>query len=183
MPPTTARRLSRPEPTTPTRLPQHRCRAGLHWPLFLTKPTGIAPATTTAMTGVDEVLVLGGTVCRARADRDLAQHALRQRQRHASAGADRYATAVAVATHGVANGLEWNRLALATGEKFPDALAGGVLQGRDGSVMLLTKSTSLDSSVAAVLNANKETINEVRYLGGLSAITQDVRDKVAGILK
>jgi len=87
-----------------------------------------------------------------------------------------------VAGHGVAHGLEWNRLALATGEKFPDALAGGVLQGRDGSVMLLTKSSVLDPNVAAVLTAQADGINEVRYLGGLSAITQGVRDAVANIL-
>ncbi len=156
--------------------------AGLHWPLFLTKTTGIAAETYTAMGGVEEVLVLGGTS----AVPTSIESALNTRYGNEDvtrlAGANRYSTAVAVATHGVANGLGWNRLALATGEKFPDALAGGVLQGLDGSVMLLTKSGYLDPNVADVLTSNKALISEVRYLGGMSAISQDVRDEVANIL-
>jgi hypothetical protein len=88
-----------------------------------------------------------------------------------------------VAAYGVASGLEWDRLALATGEQFPDALAGGVLQGRDGSVMLLTRSTLLAPVVADVLEDNKSDIHEVRYLGGLAAVSQDVRDAVMAILE
>ena len=100
------------------------------------------------------------------------------------AGANRYDTAVAVASYGVTNaGLSWDRLALATGTNFPDALAGGVLQGRHGSVLLLTPGTSLNATVAGVLTANKATIHEVRFLGDTNAISQGVRTAVANALK
>ncbi len=157
--------------------------AGLHWPLYLTQATGISASTELAMEGVDEVLVLGGTsAIPAKIESDLV---LEYGDPNVTrlAGGNRYSTAVAIATHGVANGLGWDRLAIATGMNFPDALAGGVLQGRDGSVMLLTPSNSLDMSVAAVLEANKAQINEVRYLGGLNAINQSVRDDVMAILE
>jgi putative cell wall-binding protein len=99
-------------------------------------------------------------------------------------GTNRYSTAVAVATYGVVNaGLGWDKLALATGTNFPDALAGGVLQGKDGSIMLLTPGTSLEISVRAVLIANKATIDEVRYLGSISAVSAAVRTAVSQILQ
>mgnify|MGYP001034767268 CR=1 FL=1 len=44
------------------------------------------------------------------------------------AGATRYDTAAEVAEYGVGiAGLGWNRVGIATGENYPDALAGGVL--------------------------------------------------------
>jgi putative cell wall-binding protein/5-hydroxyisourate hydrolase-like protein (transthyretin family) len=156
--------------------------AGLHWPLFLTPTTGLDAGTKAAMADVDEVLILGGTAVVPQAIEDSLELTYGDADVTRLAGADRYATAVVVATHGVANGLGWNRLAITTGEKFPDALAGGVLQGRDGSVMLLTPSTSLPASVRTVLQNNRSLIAEVRYLGGTTAVTQSVRDAVAAIL-
>ncbi|MDA3937162.1 MAG: cell wall-binding repeat-containing protein, partial [Actinomycetota bacterium] len=76
-------------------------------------------------------------------------------------------------------GLAWNGLALSTGQNFPDALAGGVLAGRNGSVMLLTASTALPADVSAKLTAERDWIEDVYYLGGTGAISQDVRDAVA----
>ena len=69
-----------------------------------------------------------------------------------------------------------------TGTNFPDALAGGVLAAENGSVMLLTASTSLPDSVRAKLASERDWIGDVYYLGGLGAISQNVRDQVAAIL-
>jgi len=80
-------------------------------------------------------------------------------------------------------GLAWDRLALATGTNFPDALAGGVMQGKSASVLLLTPGTSLNASVASVLTINKGTIHEVRFLGDTKAISAGVRAQVAAALK
>jgi len=100
------------------------------------------------------------------------------------AGPDRYDTAARIATWGVDHaGLGWNRVAIATGENFPDALAGGVLQGRVGSVMLLTKSDSLDPYTAEALSAYKGDITTVTFFGGLGALPQHVRDDVADALE
>jgi len=135
------------------------------------------------MDGVSDVLVLGGTA----AVPSIIESDLNATYGDANvdrlAGADRYASAIVIATYGVDHGLRWDRLALATGQKFPDALAGGVMQGRDGSVLLLTKSETLYAGVADLLQANSDVIGEVRYLGGAAAVSQSVRDEVAAILE
>jgi hypothetical protein len=90
---------------------------------------------------------------------------------------------VAIATYGVDNaGLSWDGVALATGKNYPDALAGGVLQGQNGSVMVLTETNTLSPDTAAALTANAGSISSVVYLGGLGAISQTVRDQVEAIL-
>jgi len=157
--------------------------AGLGWPLFLTKPTGLDPATRTAMTGVDHVLILGGTAVVSPAIETSLNGAYGAANVDRLSGTNRYETAVAVASYGVANGLHWNQVAIATGEKFPDALAGGVLQGLDGSVMLLTPTASLNASVRSALSTNKLVIDEVRFLGGTGAVSQTVRNGVAAALQ
>lgn len=80
-------------------------------------------------------------------------------------------------------GLAWDGVAIPTGEEFPDALAGGVMQGRLGSVVFLTPSSSLHSAVRAPLVDNADIIDEVRYLGGTRSLSQTVRDSVAQIIQ
>jgi photosystem II stability/assembly factor-like uncharacterized protein/putative cell wall-binding protein len=99
------------------------------------------------------------------------------------AGATRYDTGIAVAAYGVAQGLSWDGVAIATGGNFPDALAGGVMQGKLGSVLLLTPGTTLNTAVATTLTANKASINTVRYLGSTKALSQGVRNAVATALR
>jgi len=94
-------------------------------------------------------------------------------------GANRYETAAEIAQYGVDSyGMSWDRVALATGTNFPDALAGGAAQGLRGSVVLLTRSTTLEAAPRVKLEDNAGEILEVRFFGGLSAISQTVRDAV-----
>jgi len=150
------------------------------WPIYLYESG--TPAAMKA-DGMTDAVILGGTeVVSASAETalDTAFGASRVDRRW---GENRYKTAVAVASYGCDScGLHWDGVALATGTNFPDALSGGVLQGVSGSVMLLTPSTSLDPNVAAKLTAEAGCIREVRYLGGLGAISQAVRNAVAVIL-
>lgn len=156
------------------------------WPIYLVKPgTTADPALVSAMKsdGVTDALVLGGTSVMAQSV-VTAIEAQVPCDSERLAGDNRYATACDVAQYGVDNaGLDWDRLAIATGQNFPDALAGGVLQGRSGSVMLLTPSTWLDGDVAQILAINQAAIGEVRFLGGTAAVSQAVRDSVASILE
>ncbi len=88
------------------------------------------------------------------------------------AGANRYDTAIKVARYGVANaGLAWDKVAMATGQDFADALAGAVLQGKSDSIMLLTPTASLNAEAAAAVKANKATISEVRFLGATTGLS------------
>ncbi len=155
------------------------------WPIYLVGPSGLDGATVGAMdaASVTRTLVLGGTSAVPQAVvTGLSTEVGATTQR--LSGSDRYATAHRVATFGVdEGGLCWNRVALATGDSFPDALAGGVLQGGCGSVVLLTPSRSLHSSVQGALAANRDTITEIRFLGGENALSRYVRETVALTLK
>ncbi|MCL5888142.1 MAG: cell wall-binding repeat-containing protein [Actinobacteria bacterium] len=94
------------------------------------------------------------------------------------AGDNRYTTAAAIAEYAVGQLLwfGWDGVGLATGTNFPDALAGGVLQGLNGSVMLLTPSNSLHPAAASALSANALEIDTITFFGGAGAISQEVRD-------
>jgi len=150
------------------------------WPIYLADPRYDLPAVTTGAmqtAGVTDVIVLGGTAVVTPQVETTLKGLVGTARVTRLAGDDRYDTACVVAQYGVDHaGLFWNRAALATGQNFPDALAGGILQGRSNSVILLTPATSLDSGVRAKLETNADQIAELRYLGGLNAVTQAVRD-------
>jgi hypothetical protein len=98
-------------------------------------------------------------------------------------GADRYETSALVAGHAVSNGwLAWRRLGVATGENFPDGISGGATQGRLGSVLLLTPSTSVRPATRDALIANRDAIEEVRFFGGAGALSPAVRTTIQGLL-
>jgi putative cell wall-binding protein len=154
------------------------------WPIYLANPSqGANDAMVSSMrsAGVTEAVILGGTgAVSLPVESDLWTLGTVTRL----AGTSRYDTAVKVASYGVSyGGLGYDRVAIATGENFPDALAGGVLQGKSGSVLLLTPTASLNPAVAALLTAEKQNIHEVRFLGGTGAVFQVVRDRVSGILQ
>ena len=92
-------------------------------------------------------------------------------------GADRYATAAAVADAGWPNALPANStLLLATGSTFPDAVAGAAAAGHLGVPLLLTASDSLSSSAAAEIDRLKPA--KVALLGGTSALSAAVAQQV-----
>lgn len=157
--------------------------ASANWPIFLANPvTGLESATQAQMLalGVDHVLVLGGTSSVKPAVETSLNATFGDPNVDRLDGANRYETAAVIAEYGVDNvfGLGWNNVAFATGTGFPDALAGGVLQGSSGSVMLLTGATTLDASVATLLDDNKGTIAEVRFLGGTNSVSPGVRSLI-----
>lgn len=153
--------------------------AGFGWPIYLASSTGLSAGTVAAMdaAGVGSVLIAGGAgaVSQTTEDSLVAKYGAEDVER--LAGASRYDTAVELAEHGVANGLYWDGVALATGATFPDALSGGVMQGLDGSVMLLTSPLALSGATQQALSANKDAIAEIRFLGGTGAIPTAVRNQ------
>lgn len=156
------------------------------WPIYLVNPTTGADATLTGAmkaNGVNRVLVLGGTTVITDAVRNGVAARVPATTVRLS-GVNRYETAVAVASYGVSSaGLSWDQVAIATGQDFPDALAGGVLQGKSGSVMLLTPTATLDAKVRATLIANMADIDFVRFLGGPNAVSAKVRKAVMDLMK
>lgn len=98
-------------------------------------------------------------------------------------GANRYETAARLADDAFDGmGMLFSRPALATGENFPDALAGGVLQGSDCSPVLLTPSGRLDGNTESLLRKYKDHIYEIRFIGGDVALKPAVRTKARSLL-
>jgi putative cell wall-binding protein len=99
------------------------------------------------------------------------------------AGDNRYDTAAEVAdTSYTGLGMLFSRPAIATGENFPDALAGGVLQGSDCCPVLLTRTGVLSGETAAVLTKYKDHIYEIRFIGGDGAVKPAVRTAARALL-
>jgi putative cell wall-binding protein len=156
------------------------------WPILLTSPSGLSGSTSSTMKamGAKDVFILGGTaVVPASAETALRRTYGTERVRRL-AGNDRYATANTVATHGVRTaGLGWDRLAIATGDNFPDALAGGVMQGASGSVLLLSQGSALPASTAALLGSQRDSIRTVRFLGATGALGIAPREQLIAVLR
>lgn len=90
-------------------------------------------------------------------------------------GATRIGTSVAVATRFFTDPPV---VGIATGETFPDALAGGAAVAQLGGPLLLTGQT-LDPAVRDYLEANADSIDEAFLFGGTDRLPQAVEDDVA----
>jgi putative cell wall-binding protein len=92
-------------------------------------------------------------------------------------GSNRYATAAAISQAAHPGGAD--TVYLATGQDYPDALAGAALAGSRGAPVLLTQPESLPSSTQVELT--RLTPDQVFLFGGSAAISQTVRDQVAAL--
>lgn len=155
------------------------------WPLVLTEPGEIAVSARATMEeiGVSSAVVLGGAGVVSESVESTLSAWLGEGAVTRISGADRYETAAAVADFAVAQGLCWDSAAIATGLDFPDALAGGVLQGRAGSVLLLTRGTALVAPVRDRLVAECGDIRSLRYLGGDGAVSCAVKAAVDAVVR
>lgn len=156
------------------------------WPVYLSGPGGLSAATLQAMadSGVSGALVLGGpAVVPSAVESELAGLYGDDAVTRLS-GANRYGTAAQVAEYAVTEqGMSWDAAALVRGDDFADALSGGPLQGVENSVILLTHPSALAPEAEAVLGRNRDLIDRLRYLGGIGAVTQVVRDRVTEVLR
>ena len=63
---------------------------------------------------------------------------------------------------------------LVTGERFPDALAGGAAIGHRRGALLLTRPTSLSAPARDRLLASAGVVERVTVIGGQGAVTDGV---------
>lgn len=151
-------------------------RAGsLGGPVLLVRPTSAPPVTATELARLNpaNVVVVGGTgsvseavVTQLRAVVPTATFTRR-------AGADRYATAALVAADYPAADVVY----VATGENFPDALAGAAKAGSLDAPMVLVRSGSVPAPTAAQLARLSPA--RIVILGGPGTISQAVADALA----
>lgn len=150
--------------------------AAFEAPIVLARPGAAAP---TLPTGTTDVAILGGPDVVSSAVENTYKGSLGSDHVVRLGGATRYETADLVAKYGVALGLSWNGAGIATGQNFPDALAGGALLARWGGVMLLTPTDSLHPVAKTTLQQNKTEVQSNFFIiGGAGAISDTVINQV-----
>jgi putative cell wall-binding protein len=150
-----------------------------HSPVFLSSPTGgLSASTLQALRegGFTHVVITGGTsAVPASVERQLAAAGLGTER---VSGANRYETAAAVASWSVEHSaglLGYDGLAVATGQNYPDALAGGAFAGVTGTVLVLSDSTTTGlHALTAVLGAHKDEIGHINALGGTAVLSDSL---------
>jgi 5'-nucleotidase len=148
-------------------------------PILLTAPGGLPTATVNALTDLapTTVRIVGGEQAVSpdveAAIKVLLPDATVQR----IGGEDRYVTSARIARQFPRN-LE--RVYIASGADFPDALAGGAVATRDGVPVLLTRPNALPSAVAGALGYLNPT--DVVILGGPTAVNARVEAEIKEIV-
>ncbi|MDP2233989.1 MAG: cell wall-binding repeat-containing protein [Actinomycetota bacterium] len=98
-------------------------------------------------------------------------------------GTDRYDTSANFSQWAVDNALaDWASVGVATGEKFPDALAGGAGIGTRGGVVVLTPATTMHSSIAEKLGDVGSMVMSLEVFGGEGAVSADVYDALMALV-
>jgi putative cell wall-binding protein/Tol biopolymer transport system component len=141
-------------------------------PILLVRRDALPQVTRDALTRIDPVriVILGGPAAVSAEVQDaLAEVAPVTRL----AGANRYATAAAIADMTDAS----TTVYVATGRNFPDALVGGVAAGIDAAPLLLVTTTTIPDPTDTVLGRLQPT--RIRVLGGPRAVSQTVMDALA----
>ncbi|MEL7668410.1 MAG: cell wall-binding repeat-containing protein [Actinomycetota bacterium] len=134
--------------------------------------------------GVLEVFILGGTGVVPASFETRLNAAFGADKVERLWGDDRYETAADVAGFAITRfGRSLDRVAVATGQNYPDALAGGVMQAQCASVLLLTHTAYLDAVVEDMLETDRMWISEARVLGGTGAVSEAVRLRMHSVLQ
>lgn len=94
-------------------------------------------------------------------------------------GADRHATAVAVADRFFENP---EFVGIASGSGFADALVGGADSAARGGPILLSDPTRLSTVVSDYLRDNVDTVGQAYLYGGTKALSAEVESAVAAII-
>lgn len=99
-------------------------------------------------------------------------------------GATRYQTSLHIAKYAAANGnLQPATPVFATGENFPDALAGGVLAGvKDAPLVLVSPDTSVNHDALNWINSTTAFDNTAYVLGGTDAVSETVSGDISSVL-
>lgn len=97
-------------------------------------------------------------------------------------GSDRYATSMEIAEYAVKMlGFAWDGVAFASGRGPYDSLGGGVVQGKDRSVLLLADEVS-SRSVDVILENEGTVDTTIKFFGGTSVLPARVRAEICAKL-
>lgn len=147
-------------------------------PILLTRSDSLPPETATALTqlGVSQVTLIGGkAVIKDTVEEQLGKLPQPVKVTARYAGYDQYETNTTVL-----NQLEFetSNIYVATGENFPDALAGAALAAKDNAPILLLPRTQLGASTTAYLNQKRASGSAFTIFGGWGVINYKIESVV-----
>lgn len=151
--------------TFPDALAGTAAAATQHAAILLTSPATLPAVTAAALTALapSSITILGGTsAVSAAVETQLSTYSSAVTR---LSGADRYATAAAIATSAFPGATS---VFITTGAGFADALTGGPVAGGAGQPLLLATSTCLPAATAAIVAA--DTPATVTLLGGTDVL-------------
>ncbi|HEY8909640.1 MAG TPA: cell wall-binding repeat-containing protein, partial [Desulfosporosinus sp.] len=147
-------------------------------PVLLTRSDVLPPETATALAqlGVSQVTLIGGkAVIKDTVEEELAKLPQPVTVAARYAGYDQYETNTVVL-----NQLSFDtaKVYVATGENFPDALAGAALAAKDNAPILLVPSKQLGDSTTAFLNQKRASGSAFTIFGGWGVINYKIESVV-----
>lgn len=140
-------------------------------PVLLTRSNSLPSETAEALRalGVSEVTLVGGTaVINASIEEQLSKLPQPVKVTARYAGYDQYETNVAVLNQ---LSFDTSKVYAATGQNFPDALAGAALAGKSNKPILLIPSTQLSDSTTTYLNQKRASGSAFTIFGGWGVIS------------
>lgn len=180
---------SSPDPSRawPDALSASALAAELAAPVLLTGGDALPPAVADVLAELrpELVQVVGGVEAIPESVSVTAESATPGARFERLAGATRYATSAAVASEARDEGLRGPSAWLATGLDFPDALAAGPAAARDGAPLLLVdgRTTGASTESEAWLTAHAADLDAAVVVGGTAAVSQEVAERSAGLLR
>lgn len=90
-------------------------------------------------------------------------------------GQNRYDTSAKVADYATTEGVSYTHVAVATGDKFPDALAAGPYLALDAGVVLLVESQAVPAPISSLLLDRAELVERVDFIGLAPAVVGQVK--------
>ncbi|NMH75161.1 SpoIID/LytB domain-containing protein [Bacillus sp. RO2] len=137
-------------------------------PILLTKDKSIPAPTSAALKGKTKVTVIGGPT-------SVSQQVYNQLPGTKSriGGADRYEVSANIIK---TLNLDASEVYLSNGEKYADAFTGAVLAAKNNRPLLLTKATTIPSSVQTIIDT--KNTGSFTILGGPHSVTREVENQL-----
>lgn len=156
------------------------------FPILLTQPESLSSAARTFIEGraVTDVVIAGGTGA-VSGGVEASINGLPGVDVARLGGINRYETAAKMATWAIdtKGWSSWEYTGIATGENFPDALAGGAACGVRNGALLLTLSNSLIDVTEATIAAHKAPMKMALIFGGTGAVSEPVKRNVVSAMQ
>lgn len=149
-------------------------------PILLVKKAALPSETKSALSAlsVKSTVVLGGTSAVSGNVAGQLPSPLRL------AGADRFSTGIRVAEYAVGKSiLSDSGIYVSTGLNYPDALAVGPAAASTKQLLLLVSPTAIPAPVGGFVSARGGSISAIKVVGGTSAVSESVAQKLRGLVE